>query len=76
MITNLKTKSFTTNKYCCKKHKSLIKVTRLDNDLNIQYRAECFDCGNTIVGYTVVRSLLVTRNPIITPFLLNQANQN
>jgi hypothetical protein len=68
--------NYTTNKVCCQRHKSLIVVTILDCILGESYSAQCTDCGNTIEGYRNVKNLLVTTNPLITPFLLNKANQN
>jgi hypothetical protein len=71
-----KVTSYTTNKVCCKKHKSLIQITRVECVLGESYSAKCYDCGKTIEGYRNVKNLLVTTNPLLTPFLLNKANQN
>jgi hypothetical protein len=71
-----KVTSYTTNKVCCKQHKSLIEITMVECVLGESYSAQCSDCGNTIEGYRNVKNLLVTTNPLLTPFLLNKANQN
>jgi hypothetical protein len=71
-----KVTSYTTNKVCCKRHKSLIEITLVECVLGESYSAQCTDCGNTIEGYRNVKNLLVTTNPLLTPFLLNKANQN
>lgn len=71
-----KVTSYTTNKVCCKKHKSLIEVTLVECVLGESYSAQCTDCGKTVEGYRSVKNLLVTNNPILTPYLLNKANQN
>ena len=71
-----KVTSYTTNKVCCKQHKSLIEITMVECVLGESYCAQCSDCGNTIEGYRNVKNLLVTTNPLLTPFLLNKANQN
>jgi hypothetical protein len=71
-----KVKCYTTNKHCCKKHKSLIEIMVIESVLGDSYSAECMDCGNLIQGYRNVKNLLVTTNPLLTPFLLNKANQN
>ena len=71
-----KVTSYTTNKVCCKQHKSLIEITTVECILGESYSAQCSDCGNTIEGYRNVKNLLVTTNPLLTPFLLNKANQN
>ena len=71
-----KVTSYTTNKVCCKKHKSLIQITMVKCVLGESYSAQCYDCGKTIEGYRNVKNLLVTTNPLLTPFLLNKANQN
>ena len=68
--------SYTTGKVCCKQHKSLIVITMVECVLGESYSAQCSDCGNTIEGYRNVKNLLVTTNPLLTPFLLNKANQN
>jgi hypothetical protein len=68
--------SYTTNKTCCKRHKSLIVVTIIDYVLVESYSAQCNDCGKTIQNYRNVKNLLITNNPLLTPFLLNKANQN
>jgi hypothetical protein len=68
--------SYSTKKFCCKKHKSIIEFTVVECKLGQSYSARCSDCGNTIEGYRNVKNLLVATNPIITPFLLNKANQN
>ena len=68
--------SYKSEKVCCKQHKSLIEITIVECALGESYSAQCTDCGNTIEGYRNVRNLLVTKNPLITPFLLNKANQN
>ena len=72
----LKAKSYTTSKICCKSHKSLIQVTKIQSVLKKSYIAECMDCGSSISGHLNVRNLLITTNPILTSFLLNKANQN
>ena len=71
-----KVTSYTTNKVCCKQHKSLIEITMVECVLGESYSAQCTDCGNTIEGYRNVKNLLVTNNSLLTPFLLNKANQN
>ena len=71
-----KVTSYTTNKVCCKQHKSLIEITMVECVLGESYSAQCSDCGNTIEGYRNVKNLLVTTNPLLTPLLLNKANQN
>ena len=71
-----KVTSYTAKKVCCKQHKSLIEITILECVLGESYSAHCTDCGNTIDGYRSVRNLLITKNPMLTPFLLNKANQN
>lgn len=71
-----KVTSYTTNKVCCKKHKSLIVITMVECILGESYSAQCSDYGNTIEGCRNVKNLLVTNNPLLTPFLLNKANQN
>jgi hypothetical protein len=71
-----KVTSYTTNKVCCKRNKSLIEITIVECILGESYSAQCNDCGNTIEGYRNVKNLLVTTNPLLTPFLLNKANQN
>jgi hypothetical protein len=76
MIIKAKVKSYTTNKHCCKKHKSLIEIILIESIFGKSYSAECMDCGNLVVGYRKVNNLLVTTNPIITPYLLNRANFN
>ena len=64
------------NKFCCKKHKSLIQITIVECILGESYSAQCTDCEKTIEGYRNVKNLLVTTNPLLTPYLLNKANQN
>jgi hypothetical protein len=76
MIIKAKVKSYTTNKHCCKKHKSLIEIMVIESVFGESYSAECLDCGNIVEGYRNVKNILVTNNPIITPFLLNSANFN
>lgn len=76
MITKVKVKPYTTNKHCCKKHKSLIEIMIIESVFGKSYSAQCFDCGNFIEGYRNVKNILVTTNPIITPFLFNSANFN
>lgn len=71
-----KIKSYFTNKVCCKRHKSLIEITIIESRSKDSYSAQCADCGNTIGGFRNVKNLLVTTNPLLTPFLLNKANQN
>lgn len=67
---------YMTGKFCCKKHKSLIEIRIISCSLGESYSAHCTDCGNTIEGYRNVKNLLVTTNPLLTPFLLNKANHN
>ena len=76
MKTQVKLASYTTKKVCCKQHKSLIEITIITCVLGESYTAQCLDCGNTIEGYRNVKNLLVTTNSLLTPFLLNKANQN
>lgn len=71
-----KVTSYTTNKVCCKKHKSLIQIKIVVCVLGVSYSAQCYDCGKTIEGYRNVKNLLVTTNPLLTSYLLNKANQN
>jgi hypothetical protein len=71
-----KVTSYTAKKVCCKQHKSLIEITIVECVLGESYSARCTDCGNTIEGYRNVKNLLVAKNPMLTPFLLNKANQN
>lgn len=71
-----KVTSYSTKKVCCKRDKSLIELTIVECVLGESYSARCSDCGNTIEGYRNVKNLLVATNPILTPFLLNKANQN
>jgi hypothetical protein len=71
-----KVTSYTTNKVCCKKHKSLIEVTLVECILGESYSAQCTNCGKTVEGYRNVKNLLVTNNPLLTSYLLNKANQN
>jgi len=71
-----KVTSYTTNKVCCKKHKSLIVITMVECVLGESYSAQCSGCVNTIEDYRNVKNLLVTNNLLLTPFLLNKANQN
>ena len=71
-----KVTSCTTKKVCCKRHKSLIEITLIECVLGDFYSAQCTDCENTIEGWRNVKNLLVTTNPLLTPFLLNKANQN
>ena len=71
-----KVTSYTTNKVCCKQHKSLIEITMVECVLGESYSAQCSDCGNTIEGYRNVKNLLLTTNPLLTTFLLNKSNQN
>ena len=71
-----KVTSYTVKMVCCKQHKSLIEITILECIFGESYSAHCTDCGNTIEGYRNVKNLLVAKNTIITPFLLNKANQN
>ena len=44
--------------------------------LGESYSAQCSGCVNTIEDYRNVKNLLVTNNLLLTPFLLNKANQN
>lgn len=76
MYIKAKVKCYTTNKHCCKKHKSLIEIMVITSLLGESYSAECLDCGNIVEGYRKVRNILVTTNPIVTPYLLNKANFN
>lgn len=71
-----KVSSYSEKKVCCKKRKSLIEFTIVECVLGISYSARCSDCGNTIEGYRNVKNLFVTTNPLLTPYLLNKANQN
>jgi hypothetical protein len=71
-----KVASYMTNKVCCKRHKSLIKITLVECILGESYSAQCTDCGKTIEGYRNVKNLLVTNNPVATSYLLNKANFN
>lgn len=71
-----KVTGYTAKMFCCKQHKSLIEITIVECVLGESYSAHCTDCGNTIEGYRNVKNLLVTKNPMLTPFLLNKANQN
>ena len=77
-MNNIKAKvfSYTTNKFCCKKNKSLIEIIIIESIFGESYSAQCKDCHKTIEGYRKVRNLLVTTNPIITPYLMNKANFN
>jgi len=76
MMIKSKVKIYGTNKHCCKKHKSLIEIMIIESIFGESYSAKCSDCGNIIEGYRNVKNLLVTNNPIVTPFLLNRANLN
>jgi hypothetical protein len=76
MEIKFKVKRYTTGKSCCKENKSLIEITMLKSVLGESYSAQCLDCGNTIEGYRNVKNLLLTTNRLLTPFLLNKANQN
>lgn len=76
MEIKIKIKSYTTNKYCCKKHKSIITITSFKSIFGESYLAECAECGNSVEGYRKVRNILVTNNPVVTPYLLNRANFN
>jgi hypothetical protein len=76
MKIKVKIEGYTTSKRCCQNHKSLIEVQMATSILGKEYFARCTDCGNSIQGYRNVKNLLVTTNPIITPYLLNKANQN
>ena len=76
MRVKAKVESYQTKKFCCKRHKSLIKVTYVECVLGESFSAQCTDCGNTIEGARCVNNLLVTNNPVITPYLLNKANFN
>jgi hypothetical protein len=73
---HVKITSYITNKVCCKHHKSLIEITIIESRSKDSYSAQCTDCGNTIGGFRNVKNLLVTKNPLLTPFLLNKANLN
>lgn len=76
MQIEVKATTYFTKKVCCKIHKSLIEITMVECILGETYYAKCTDCANTIEGYRNVKNLLVTNNPLLTPFLLNKANQN
>lgn len=76
MLIKAKVKIYGTNKHCCKKHKSLIEIMVIESVFGESYYAKCSDCGNIVEGYRSVKNILVTNNPIITPFLLNSANLN
>ena len=68
----MKTKTFSTGKFCCEKHKSIIQIKQ-ESEI---FSAECFDCGNIIKGENNVRNLLITTNELATRHLMNSANQN
>jgi|688.fasta_scaffold35632_17 hypothetical protein len=76
MRVKAKVTSYHTNKFCCKRHKSLIEVTYVECKLGESFSAQCMDCGNTIEGARNVNNLLVTDNRLLTPYLLNKANLN
>jgi len=76
MKINAQVTSYTTKKFCCKLHKSLVQITIVECVLGESYSAQCNDCGNTIEGLRNVKNLLVTNKPFLTPFLINKANQN
>jgi hypothetical protein len=76
MIIKAKVKCYSTKKHCCKQHKSLIEILVIESMFGESYSAECLDCGNIVEGYRNVKNILVTKNPIVTPFLLNSANFN
>jgi hypothetical protein len=76
MKTEAKVLNYITDRVCCNSNDSLIKITFVKCVLGESYSAKCSGCGNTIEGYRNVKNILVATNPILTPFLLNKANQN
>jgi len=52
----MKSKSYSTNKKCCKEHKSLISVKQI----NESFETECNDCGKKIKGEKEVTTFLLS----------------
>lgn len=52
----MKNKSYTTGKFCCKTHKSLITVKKIKNS----FETECYDCGKKIIKVKEVFAFLLS----------------
>jgi len=52
----MKSKSYSTNKKCCKEHKSLISVKQI----NQSFETECNDCGKKTKGEKEVTAFLLS----------------